>query len=160
MFSKIVLCSDGSEHAQQAGRVAAELAKRFQAQLTLLSVFNASSALAAFAMAPEAAPSSDVITALGEEIHCSVHQKTGGLLEQSAGFAPAIQDFRLGLEVAVIQKLAKKLNAGLLAGDPLGENVHLGKVQMLGVAASAIIGRSLARIFARTAAALGQGGAA
>jgi phytoene/squalene synthetase len=51
--------------------------------------------------------------------------RTGALLDQSAAFSPRIADFRLAMEVAVIQSLARRLTAILLARDPLSENVHL-----------------------------------
>ena len=51
--------------------------------------------------------------------------RTGALLDQSASFSPRIADFRLAMEVAVIQALARRLTALLLARDPLSERVHL-----------------------------------
>jgi squalene synthase HpnC len=52
-------------------------------------------------------------------------RRTGVLLDQSAAFSSAIADFRLAMEVAVIQSLARRLVALLLARDPLSESVHL-----------------------------------
>jgi squalene synthase HpnC len=52
-------------------------------------------------------------------------QRTGTLLDQSASFSPRIADFRLAMEVAVIQSLARRLTALLIARDPLSEKVHL-----------------------------------
>ena len=51
--------------------------------------------------------------------------RTGALLDQSASFSHSIADFRLAMEVAVIQALARRLTALLLTRDPLSENVHL-----------------------------------
>jgi squalene synthase HpnC len=51
--------------------------------------------------------------------------RTGKLLDQSAPFSAHINDFRLALEVAVIQALARRLVAMLDARDPLSERVHL-----------------------------------
>src|SRR6202163_65563 len=51
--------------------------------------------------------------------------RTGGLLQKSASFSPRIADFRLAMEVAVIQSLALRLVGLLLTRDPLSENVHL-----------------------------------
>jgi len=63
-------------------------------------------------------------------------ERTGGLLDKSASFAAHICDFRLGMEVAVIQSLARRLVALLMARDPLRENVHLkgGTVALTGLA--------------------------
>jgi squalene synthase HpnC len=52
-------------------------------------------------------------------------RRTGTLLEESAPFSARISDFRLAMEVAVIQALARRLTALLLARDPLSESVHL-----------------------------------
>jgi hydroxysqualene synthase len=51
--------------------------------------------------------------------------RTGALLDESASFSPRIADFRLAMEVAVIQALARRLTAILLTRDPLSEKVHL-----------------------------------
>src|SRR6202162_4149040 len=51
--------------------------------------------------------------------------RTGALLDECASFSARIADFRLAMEVAVIQSLARRLVALLLTRDPLSENVHL-----------------------------------
>jgi hydroxysqualene synthase len=51
--------------------------------------------------------------------------RTERLLGESDGFAAAIADTRLGLEVAVINSLAHKLTRVLGRRDPLSERVHL-----------------------------------
>jgi squalene synthase HpnC len=51
--------------------------------------------------------------------------RTGALLDQSASFSPRIADFRLAMEVAVIQALARRLTGFLRTRDPLSEKVHL-----------------------------------
>ncbi len=66
--------------------------------------------------------------------------RTQSLLEQSRPFAGHIRDFRLGLEVSVIQRLAESLNRGLMQKDPLSERVHHGKARMLGLALAASLG--------------------
>ncbi len=62
--------------------------------------------------------------------------RTGALLEQSASFSARIADFRLAMEVAVIQALARRLTAILLARDPLSQKVHLKgpAVALIGIA--------------------------
>lgn len=60
--------------------------------------------------------------------------RTDTLLAQAAPFAGAIADYRLGLEVAIIQSLAESLNRGLSKKDPLKERVHHRKREMLGLA--------------------------
>jgi phytoene/squalene synthetase len=51
--------------------------------------------------------------------------RTGTLLDASASFSPHINDFRLAMEVAVIQALARRLVVILRNRDPLSEPVHL-----------------------------------
>ncbi|HET8612377.1 MAG TPA: squalene synthase HpnC [Sphingomonas sp.] len=84
--------------------------------------------------APRAAPAlRQVIAALAERCE--------GLLEESAPFARAIRDRRLGLEVAVIQRLALDLARRLRLRDPLSERVHHGKGEALWLAVPAAIAR-------------------
>jgi squalene synthase HpnC len=63
-------------------------------------------------------------------------RRTGALLDQSQSFSPSIADFRLAMEVSVIQSLARRLVAILLARDPLSESVHLKApaVALIGIA--------------------------
>jgi squalene synthase HpnC len=51
--------------------------------------------------------------------------RTGQLLNQSEVFPAQIKDFRLALEVSVIQALARRLTGMLQARDPLSQRVHL-----------------------------------
>jgi hydroxysqualene synthase len=58
--------------------------------------------------------------------------RTESLLSESDGFAAAIGDWRLGLEVSVINTLAHRLTRVLQVRDPLSENVHLGAPAVAG----------------------------
>lgn len=66
------------------------------------------------------------------------------LLADSAPFARQIRDRRLGVEVAVIQRLAVSLGARLRRRDPLSERVHHGKAEALVLASGAALGRLVA----------------
>ena len=66
------------------------------------------------------------------------------LLAESAPFAKTIRDRRLGIEVAVIQRLAVSLAARLRRRDPLSERVHHGKAEALLLASGAALGRLVA----------------
>jgi squalene synthase HpnD/squalene synthase HpnC len=57
-----------------------------------------------------------------------------GLLGKSAPFAEQIANRGLSLEVAVIQRLAERLTRTLRAHDPLSERVHLGRLEVAGIA--------------------------
>jgi len=72
--------------------------------------------------------------------------RTGGLLDHSASFSPSIRDLRLALEVAVIQALARRLVALLMARDPLSERVHLGKGGVAGVGLIGVLSGLFGRI--------------
>ncbi|MBI3698937.1 MAG: squalene synthase HpnC [Afipia sp.] len=58
-------------------------------------------------------------------------RRTETLLDESRGFAREIKDTRLGLEVSVIDAFADRIVNLLKVRDPLSENVHLSKQQML-----------------------------
>ena len=76
-------------------------------------------------------------------------RRTALLLDESAAFSRQIHDFRLSLEVAVIQRLAETLNDGLMKRDPLSEKVHHSKLQFAAIALQAGIGHTLKRIWTR-----------
>ena len=80
-----------------------------------------------------------------------------GLLEKSAGFAGQIEDRGLSLEVSVIQRLAEKLTRMLRAHDPLSERVHLGKLEVAGVAVMGLM-QGASRRFARNGSGQWRGG--
>lgn len=70
-------------------------------------------------------------------------ERTRHLLAEAAPFARAVRDRRLGVEVAVIQRLAVSLADRLRHRDPLGERVHHGKAEALWLASGAAIGRMM-----------------
>jgi squalene synthase HpnC len=65
-------------------------------------------------------------------------RRTETLLDESRGLAREVKDTRLGLEVSVIDAFADKIVNLLKVRDPLSENVHLSKQQMLASALSAM----------------------
>jgi hydroxysqualene synthase len=72
-------------------------------------------------------------------------ERTGKLLDESAVFSSRIKDFRLAMEVAVIQSLARRLVALLKQRDPLSERVHLGKGAVAGIGLVGIIAGTAGR---------------
>jgi len=84
------------------------------------------------------------LPALRNCIH-GLAQRTGELLRESKSFSLQIEDTRLALEVAVIQRLAERLVVLLSRRDPLCERAHLGRVGVAGFGLlgllSALIGR-------------------
>ncbi|MGB8365131.1 MAG: squalene synthase HpnC [Rhizomicrobium sp.] len=71
--------------------------------------------------------------------------RTARLLAEAKPFAGQISDFRLGLEVSVIQALAESLNRGLMNKDPLSERVHHSRGETAGLALGAVAGFLWAR---------------
>src|SRR5438067_4637262 len=88
-------------------------------------------ALAAAGVTVEALGASNASRALLDCLH-GLARKTAALLDQSAFFAASIRDFRLRLEVAAIQQLARALTVWLMQRDPLSEKVHFGKTEFIG----------------------------
>jgi squalene synthase HpnC len=77
--------------------------------------------------------------------------RTETLLGHSDGFAAAIADWRLALEVSVINTLAHRLIRILRRRDPLSEKVHLGMAGIAGATALGILTGATRRIGRRRA---------
>ena len=75
-------------------------------------------------------------------------ERTSRLLEEAAPLAGLVADLRLGLEISVIQALARRLTRMLRRRDPLSERVHLTASGAAAIAATAI-GTGIVRRTAR-----------
>ena len=75
--------------------------------------------------------------------------RTETLLEESKSLAPLVKDFRLGLEISVIQAFADKIVAMLKVRDPLSERVHLSKLELLALSMGGIAGEIARRATGR-----------
>ncbi len=73
--------------------------------------------------------------------------RTDHLLDVSEAFAGRIRDSRLACEVAVIQRLARRLVGLLRERDPLSERVHLSKPQMAATALRSVLDVAAMRLF-------------
>jgi squalene synthase HpnC len=80
-------------------------------------------------------------------------ERTERLLTESDDFAVAIADWRLGLEVAVINTLAHRLTAMLRTRDPLSEPVHLAVPAVAGFTLIGILHGTSRRLGRKLAAA-------
>jgi len=65
--------------------------------------------------------------------------RTEALLSQGDALPVMVKDYRLGLELSVIQTLARHITHILAKRDPLSERVHVGKVGTVGFALVAIV---------------------
>jgi len=72
-------------------------------------------------------------------------ERTMLLLNDANGFSSAVTDMRLGVEIAVIDALARDLTRKLMTRDPLSQPVHHSKIAMAGIAASAGLRRLVIR---------------
>jgi hydroxysqualene synthase len=61
----------------------------------------------------------------------SLAARTEGLLNESKSLGGEVRDFRLGLEISVIQGFAGRIVRMLKVRDPLSERVHLGPIELL-----------------------------
>jgi squalene synthase HpnC len=75
--------------------------------------------------------------------------KTQALLEEGRALAPQVRDFRLGLEVSVIQAFADKIVAMLKVRDPLSERVHLSPLELLAHSLRGMAGEIVRRAVGR-----------
>jgi hypothetical protein len=75
--------------------------------------------------------------------------RNAALLAQSRSFAGQIRDGRLALEVDLIQTLAEDLNAMLKSRDPLSENVHHSKMDVVALFMKRLPGFALSRMTRR-----------
>jgi len=66
-------------------------------------------------------------------------ERTGVLLQQGAALPNLVEDWRLALEISVIQTLAQHLTRILTRRDPLSERVHLGKLGVACVSLFAVL---------------------
>jgi len=71
--------------------------------------------------------------------------KTAQLLDEGRSLAAQVQDFRLGLEIAVIQTFADRIVRTLKVRDPLSERVHLGKGELLAFTLGAVVAETARR---------------
>ena len=75
--------------------------------------------------------------------------RTETLLNESKSLAAEVKDFRLGLEISVIQAFADKIVGMLKVRDPLSERVHLGPLELLGQTIGGIAGEIARRAVGR-----------
>jgi len=83
MFTHILACTDGSDPANRAVHVAAELARTNGADLTVLNVIDVTPIVAPYANAPESACSEALLIHNAEEAQTEVLTRTRVQLEQS-----------------------------------------------------------------------------
>jgi hydroxysqualene synthase len=71
------------------------------------------------------------------------------LLDESKSLAAEVRDFRLGLEISVIQSFADRIVRLLKVRDPLSDRVHLGPLELLAFSLGGMAGESARRLARR-----------
>jgi hypothetical protein len=75
--------------------------------------------------------------------------RTEALLAESKSLSTEVRDFRLGLEISVIQAFADKIVGMLKVRDPLSETVHLGAFELLAYSIGALASETIRRAAGR-----------
>lgn len=81
----------------------------------------------------------------------SLAARNEALLDEGRSLAAEIRDFRLGIDVAVIQAYADRIVRLLKVRDPLRERVHLNKFELLTFSLAGMIGEVGRRAIGRKA---------
>ena len=105
-------------------------------------------ALAAAGAAVEALGQRRASAQLLQCLH-SLADRTEALLNESRSLSAEVKDFRLGLEISVIQKFADKIVRLLKVRDPRCETVHLSPLQMLASSLGAVASEMTQRAVGR-----------
>lgn len=75
--------------------------------------------------------------------------RTEALFNESKSFSAQVKDFRLGLEIALIQSFAERIVRLLKERDPLSERVHLSPLELLAHSLGGIAGEVMQRAVGR-----------
>jgi squalene synthase HpnC len=97
------------------------------------------------------------VESLGEEcapaplLHClhSLAARNEALLNQSKSLSGEVRDFRLGLEISVIQAFADRIVRLLKVRDPLSQRVHLNATELLAFSLGGMAGEAARRATGR-----------
>ena len=79
----------------------------------------------------------------------SLAARTQALLDESKSLSTEVRDFRLGLEISVIQAFADKIVRMLKVRDPLSQRVHLGPLELLAYSLGGMAGELTRRAVGR-----------
>lgn len=105
-------------------------------------------ALAAAGASVEALGQKQASAPLLQCLH-SLAARTGILLDESKPLSAEVRDFRLGLEISVIQAFADKIVRLLKVRDPLSQTVHLGPAELVAHSLGGLAGEMARRAVGR-----------
>jgi squalene synthase HpnC len=105
-------------------------------------------ALAAAGASVEALAQARASAPLLQCLH-SLAARTEALLQEGRSLSAGVKDFRLGLEISVIQAFADRIVRLLKVRDPLSQTVHLGPIELLAYSAAGVAGEMTRRMVGR-----------
>jgi len=79
----------------------------------------------------------------------SLARRTEVLLDESRSLAAQVKDFRLGLEISVIQAFAGRIVSLLKVRDPLSQSVHLRPIELIAFSLGGMAGEMARRAVGR-----------
>lgn len=82
MFSRILLASDGSDHALKAARAAGEMALKFGSRLVMVSVFAPPVPIGSMVIDSAPGLDTDVFVRLCSDVQDAVERRTGQILDE------------------------------------------------------------------------------
>lgn len=115
---------------------------------SLNRVYLPRDALQAAGASPEALGGVRAPAPLLQCLH-SLAARTELLLGESKSLAAEVKDFRLGLEISVIQAFADRIVRLLKVRDPLSERVHLNPIELLAFSSRGVAGEMARRAIGR-----------
>jgi len=115
---------------------------------TLNRVYLPRDALAAAGATVEMLGEPSAPTPLLQCLH-ALAVRTENLLGEGKSLAAEVRDFRLGLEIAVIQAFADKIVRMLKVRDPLRDRVHLSPLELVGYSVAGLTGETMRRAVGR-----------
>lgn len=131
MFSKILICSDGSEKAIAAAAVAAEIALKFGSQVVLLNVYDPSVIPAATMGIPGGLLETTVSeSCYAEEIQNGAERETGEVLEKAGVSFTTHRELGHPVDRIISTALDEKVDLIVMGSRGLGgfERLLLGSV--------------------------------
>jgi hydroxysqualene synthase len=127
-----------NNHLQDCGKDYRELNRVYLPRDALQA---AGASVEALALAKAPAPLLSCLQALAA--------RTQTLIDESRPLGAEVKDFRLGLEISVIQAFADRIVRLLKVRDPLSERVHLGPLELLAFSLGGIAGETARRAVGR-----------
>jgi nucleotide-binding universal stress UspA family protein len=130
MFNHILIASDGSEHALKAARAGAEIAQKFGAEVTLLSVFDPPQHRTPLVDNESTVLDADTVARYADEVQEAVEYNTGKVIrEVGMAYTPRRE---IGHPVDVIVSVAARSRVDLIVMGSRGlgglESFLLGSV--------------------------------